>query len=381
MSKLEVRILDSLADVSSEQWDQLAGADPFLQHGFLHGLEATNCLTPQGWYPQHLAVFDEDKLCGAMPLYVRDNSYGEFVFDWSWADAFQRAGGNYYPKLVTAVPFSPVAGRRLLVDPRSPTADATAAAMVAAGVKACADNKLSSWHCLFPHPDELQHFESAGLHARLGCQYQWFNDDFQDFDDFLQRLTSKKRKQIKRERRRVVEQDIAIETCVGDAISAEQWSIFHRFYCSTFHRKWGEPRLTEEFFQTLNERLPGAPVLILARAEGEYVAGAFALQGGDTLYGRHWGCSGRHDNLHFELCYYQTIDFCIKRGLKRLDAGAQGEHKLARGFVPVKTWSMHWIEDDGFRRAVNDFLAQERTALDQYIDSLGGHVAFRQPDL
>jgi predicted N-acyltransferase len=379
-ASMTVTVLDSLADIDPAHWDQLAGDDPFLRHGFLHGLEATNCLGPQGWYPQHLAVFDGDKLCGAMPLYVRDNSYGEFVFDWSWADAFERAGGNYYPKLVTAIPFSPVSGRRLLVDAAHSEGETIANTMVSAGVKACHDNKLSSWHCLFPEPAELANFDQAGLLRRLGCQYQWFNHDYQDFDDFLARLTSKKRKQIKRERRRIAEQDIVIETCVGSDISAEQWSVFHHFYCSTFHRKWGEPRLTEDFFQSLDARLPGAPVLIMARADGEYVAGAFALQGGDTLYGRHWGCTARHDNLHFELCYYQTIDFCISHGLKRLDAGAQGEHKLARGFVPVKTWSTHWIEDSGFRRAVNDFLGHERSALEQYIESLDAHVAFRKTE-
>ncbi|MGR8918365.1 MAG: GNAT family N-acetyltransferase [Gammaproteobacteria bacterium] len=376
----QVSVLDSLAGVDPAAWDRLARGNPFMRHGFLHGLEDTDCLAPQGWYPQHLAIYDGDTLRAALPLYVRDNSYGEFVFDWSWADAYERAGGRYYPKLVTAAPFSPVTGTRLLIAPDDADYAALADVLVAAGVKACNDNGLSSWHCLFPEADELEPFRRGGLLPRLGCQYHWFNDGYADFDDFLARLTSKKRKAIRRERRLVEEQALNIETLVGDAITPAQWSVFHRFYCSTFHRKWGEPRLNEAFFQTLNERLPGAPVLILARDGDDYVAGAFSLRGTDTLYGRHWGCSAHHDNLHFELCYYRTIDFCIEHGLARLDAGAQGEHKLSRGFVPVKTWSMHWLRDDGFRSAVGDFLDHEHQALEQYIAGLDEHVAFRRAD-
>ena len=375
---MQVTVLDSLATIDPHCWDALAGGDPFLKYGFLHGLEDTDCLAPQGWHPQHLTVFDGDRLCGALPLYVRDNSYGEFVFDWSWADAYERAGGKYYPKLVTAIPFSPVTGRRLLIDLEAGNGTAMTDLLISTAVRACDDNGLSSWHCLFPESAELPSFEKAGLLTRLGCQYHWFNHDYADFDDFLSALTAKKRKQIKRERRRVSEQNIDIEVLVGDQISAEHWSVFHRFYCSTFYRKWGEPRLTETFFYTLNDRLPGAPMLLLARASGDYVAGAFALLGDDTLYGRHWGCNSTHDSLHFELCYYQTIDYCIRHGLKRLDAGAQGEHKLARGFVPVSTWSVHWIRDSGFRRAVDEFVNHERTALEQYMRGLDSHVAFRQ---
>ncbi|MEQ8231817.1 MAG: GNAT family N-acetyltransferase [Gammaproteobacteria bacterium] len=376
---MKLEVVESLAGVPAASWDALAGGDPFLRHGFLHGLEATGCLEPQGWYAQHLLAWQDHMLVAALPLYLRENSYGEFVFDWSWADAYERAGGRYYPKLVTAVPFAPVSGRRVLaIDGEGGTR--AAQALIAAAVKLCNDNELSSWHCLFHDSAQTPLFEQAGLVARLGCQYHWHNDAYADFDAFLAALNSKKRKQIRRERRQVEAQDLVIETLVGDAITPEQWQVFHRFYCSTFHRKWGEPRLTEEFFQTLDARLPGVPVLILARAGSEYVAGAFALRGPDTLYGRHWGCSAHHDNLHFELCYYQTIDFCIRHGLRRLDAGAQGEHKLARGFVPVKTWSTHWIRDEGFRRAVRDFVKQERHALEQYIADLDDHLAFRRDD-
>lgn len=377
---LTLDIRDSLATIAAADWDRLAGDNPFLRHGFLHGVEATDCLAPQGWYPQHLVVLDGERLVGALPLYVRDNSYGEFVFDWSWADAYERAGGRYYPKLVSAIPFSPVTGRRVLVDRARADRDDIIRMLIGAGVRACEDNELSSWHCLFPEAAEVPAFERAGMLTRLGCQYHWFNDDYADFDAFLAALSSKKRKQIRRERRDVAAQDLVIETLVGAEANEEHWAVFHRFYCSTFHRKWGEPRLTEAFFQTLNERLPEAPVLTLARSGGDYVAGAFSLTGGDTLYGRHWGCNGHHHNLHFELCYYRTIDFCIARGLKRLDAGAQGEHKLSRGFVPVKTYSTHWLRDPGFREAVADFLRHEQNGIEQYVDHLDGHLAFRQSD-
>lgn len=377
---LKLSVEDSLAAVSAAEWDVLAGDHPFLRHGFLHGVEATRCLEPQGWYPQHLLIRDNDMLVAAMPLYLRDNSYGEFVFDWAWAEAYERAGGRYYPKLVSAIPFSPVTGARLLVAPGRADRAALARTLAETARTLCDDNGLSSWHALFPTADELPTYDDAGLMRRLGCQYHWFNHDYADFDAFLASLNSKKRKQIKRERRLVGELGLTIEVLTGPEISADQWSIFHGFYCSTFERKWGEPRLNEAFFQSLEERLPGSAVLILARAGERYVAGAFALKSGSTLYGRHWGCSRQYDNLHFELCYYQTIAYCIEHGLGTLDAGAQGEHKLARGFVPVETWSAHWIRDAGFRRSVAHFLNRERRAMSEQIDVLGEHVAFRQSD-
>lgn len=373
---MRVSVVDSLAGVAAADWDAMTGGHPFLLHGFLHGLEISDCLAPQGWYPQHVLVHEGARLVGALPLYLRDNSYGEFVFDWSWAEAYARAGGNYYPKLVSAIPFAPVTGPRLLVHPAADRA-AIGARLIASARDACADNGLSSWHCLFPPDDELPLYAQAGLLARLGCQYHWFNHDYADFDAFLATLTSKKRKQIKRERRLVDAHGLTIETLVGAEITPAQWSVFHRFYCSTFERKWGEPRLTLAFFQALEDYVPGRAVLILARDGARYVAGAFALRGDDSLYGRHWGTNAHYDNLHFELCYYRTIDFCINHRLARLDAGAQGEHKLARGFVPVATWSVHWLQDTRFRRAVADFLERERMAMDQHMNLLADHVAFR----
>ena len=375
---MRVTVLESLATVEPTVWDALVGDHPFLRHGFLHGLEATDCLAPQGWYPQHLLVYDGEVLCGALPLYIRDNSYGEFVFDWSWAEAFERAGGRYYPKLVSAVPFSPVSGPRLLLAPHVTDRAPLKRLLIDTTLRAVEDNQLSSWHCLFPDEDELPAYDQAGLARRLGCQYHWFNHDYRDFDHFLSDLNSKKRKQIKRERRIVADHDVVFEVLTGPEISADHWSVFHDFYCSTFARKWGEPRLSEAFFQSLEQRLPGCAVLIMARAGERYVAGAFALKSGSTLYGRHWGCNAQFDNLHFELCYYQTIAYCIEHGLAKLDAGAQGEHKLARGFVPVNTWSTHWIREPGLRKAVGDFVRRERQAMEQHILGLSAHVAFKQ---
>lgn len=374
---LRVTVLESLAAVDPAAWDGLTGDHPFLRHGFLYGLEATDCLEPQGWYSQHLAVYDGDTLCGALPLYIRDNSYGEFVFDWSWAEAYERSGGRYYPKLVSAIPFSPVTGPRLLVAPHHARRGEIARLLIDTALGAVEDNRISSWHCLFPEEAELAAFDEAGLMRRLGVQYHWFNHDYRDFDHFLASLSSKKRKQIKRERRIVAEHDIVIEVLTGAQITSDQWHVFHRFYCSTFERKWGEPRLTEAFFQSLDERLPGSAVLILARHGERYVAGAFALKSNSVLYGRHWGCNAQFDNLHFELCYYQTIAYCIEHGLTKLDAGAQGEHKLARGFIPVNTWSTHWIREPGFRRAVGDFLKRERQAMELHMHELSAHVAFK----
>ena len=375
--KLEIKVIDSLAEIEPGEWNALSRNDPFLQHGFFHGLEKTGCLQPQGWYQQHLVALEKGTLVGALPLFVRDNSYGEFVFDWSWADAYERAGGRYYPKLVTAVPFSPVMGQRLLLDETHPAALDITNNLVKAARDACDNSGFSSWHCLFPLESEMATLENEGLLTRLGCQYHWFNDDYRDFDDFLSRLTSKKRKQIRRERRKIKESGLSIQVLEGQEISTDHWAIFYEFYCSTFKKKWGEPRFTEDFFQQLQTNLPDTAVLLLASNKDNIVAGAFALRGGDTLYGRHWGCAAQYDNLHFELCYYRTIEFCIEKKLRRLDAGAQGEHKIARGFVPVKTWSAHWLKEENFRSAVEQFLVQETRSIEGYFANLEHHSAFR----
>jgi len=372
--------IDSLADVGAAEWNRLNSAgDPFLSHEFLYGLELHDCLKPQGWYTSHLILRDTDgKLFAAMPLYLRTNSYGEFVFDWAWADAYERAGGSYYPKFVSAIPFTPATGSRLLVA-NPGDLEVALPALTGAAIDLLAPNEASSLHFLFPDIEQAQQLKEQNLLIRAGCQYHWFNRGYTSFDDFLQALNSKRRKQIRRERRDANAPGMSIEVLYGDAISAEHWAVFHEFYCSTFYRKWGEPRFTESFFHYLSEAIPDAPLLVLGKHDGEYVAGSFSMRGSDTLYGRHWGCSQHFKQLHFELCYYQTIEFCIEQGLRRFDAGAQGEHKIMRGFDPVKTWSAHWISDPRFRDAIADFLERETQHIDHYVDELSGHRAYKKP--
>ncbi|MCC7410730.1 MAG: N-acetyltransferase [Gammaproteobacteria bacterium] len=376
---MDIRVTAALAGVAAADWNRLAGdAYPFLRHEFLGALEEFDCLAPQGWKPVHLLAYAGDRLAGALPLYLKSNSIGEFVFDWSWADAYERAGGRYYPKLVSAIPFVPATGPRLLVAPDAGDPGAVRDALVDAAVHLGEQMQLSSLHCLFPSEVDRVVLGRHGLLLRMGCQYHWHNEGYADFDDFLGALTSKRRKQIRRERREVSAAGIEFEILPGDAIDARQWRTFYEFYCSTFHRRWGEPRLTLAFFQALGRRLPAETLLFLARERGgDYVAGAFALRGADTLYGRHWGCSAQVPFLHFELCYYRTIEYCIEQGLARLDAGAQGEHKIARGFRPVRTWSAHWLRDDGFRSAVADFLDRETRMIDAYVADLDSHSPYR----
>jgi len=377
---MEITSHDSLEAICAEEWDALAGTNPFLKYGFLRSLETSDCLQSQGWYPQHIVVSSDGSIVGAMPLYVRDNSYGEFVFDWAWAEAYEKAGGRYYPKLVSAIPFSPVSGSRLLTHNDDPDKNNIKKLLVSTGIKLCTDNNLSSWHCLFIDLEPHEIFVNSNMLARLGCQYHWFNRGYLNFQDFLSTLSSKKRKNIKRERRLVDKLNLNIETLVGAEISEKHWQIFYTFYCATFTKKWGAPRLTLEFFLNLEKNLPGAAVLILANDNQNYVAGAFSLQSDDVLYGRHWGCARDYNNLHFELCYYQTIEYCIKNNFKKLDAGAQGEHKIGRGFEPVETWSMHWLKDENFRAPVANFLDHETKAIKDYIAQLSEHSAFRKQE-
>jgi len=316
-------------------------------------------------------------LLAALPLYLRDNSFGEFVFDWSWADAHEQHIGPYYPKLVNAIPFTPVAGPRLLIHPRADDPEQLRRLLIDTAIAFAEREGLSSLHSLFPDAGDKEQFAATGLLVRGGCQYHWFNNDYGCFDDFLAALTSKRRKEIRRERRSVRDRDLEIEILQGADIRDSDWAVFYDFYCSTFERKWGQPRLTLEFFQHLSASITAPPLLILARAGGQYVAGAFAVIGRDTLYGRHWGCNSGYRNLHFELCYYQTLEFCIQNRLQCLDAGAQGEHKLSRGFIPIPTWSCHWLRHPGFRSAVADFVEREQALIDAAIKHFAENTAYK----
>ena len=351
--------------------------NPFLRHDFLAGLEQHKCLAGHGWLPCHLLLNDDDKLLGAMPLYLKDNSYGEFVFDWAWADAYERAGGQYYPKLVSAVPFAPVCGPRLLVHPDYADKNIIKKSLLKACLQRVNANRLSSLHCLFADAYDTGAFAGQGFLLRKTIQFHWHNRNYRDFQDFLDGMSSKKRKQIKRERRQVREQNIQVEILSGREIGERQWREFYQFYCATFYRRWGAPRLTLDFFLSLSENLPEQTLLIMAKHEHSYVAGAFAMRDQHTLFGRHWGCLRQFSNLHFELCYYQTIEYCIQQGLQTVDAGVQGEHKVKRGFEPVGMSSCHWLEHAGFRAAVDDYLHQETAELDRHIAMLRQHLPYK----
>ncbi len=369
--RLSVRVVERLAEVPADAWDACAGPDnPFLCHAFLEALEASGSATAKtGWLPQHLLLEDaKGRLLGAVPLYLKSHSYGEYVFDHGWASAFERAGGRYYPKLQCCVPFTPATGPRLLLRPEA--GEDAADTLVAALVEVAKRRKVSSLHVTFPREAEWERLGQAGFLQRVGRQFHWENDGYQTFDDFLEALNSRKRKQIRRERRDAMAGGLEIEMLTGSALETRHWDAFFRFYMSTSDRKWGSAYLTREFFDLLNARMADRVLLVMVRLGQKYVAGALNLIGADTLYGRNWGCHGDFPFLHFEACYYRAIDFAIARGLKRVEAGAQGQHKIQRGYLPMPTYSAHWIPDPGFRRAVAEFVERERRAVEHEMEAL-----------
>lgn len=377
---MTIQVVPELSDVSATEWNALQGGidNPFLRHEFLANLERCGCVGAHwGWRPRHLTLRSADgRLIGAVPLYLKDNSYGELVFDWGWADAYQRAGLRYYPKLVSAIPYSPVTGPRLLVHH---TADRTAVetTLIAAVHELLRAEGASSMHWLFPDAAQMDTLERHGFLRRTGCQYHWFNRGYESFDHFLAGLTRDRRKKVKQERRRVRDAGIEIEVLHGDDITAAQWTVFHRFYESTYDKRGGHPTLTLDFFQAIGRDLPRNIVLVLAKHAGEYVAGALNLRSGDTLYGRHWGCLEEFNSLHFEACYYVGIDYCIAHGLQRFEPGAQGEHKVWRGFEPTPTWSAHYLAHRAFTAAVERYLRQEHDAMEQQMRELRSHLPFK----
>lgn len=380
---MKSHIIQGIVEVPEAEWNGLEGGihNPFLRHEFLSGLERHGCVSKKwGWHPRHLLLEDDGGgLLGALPLYLKDNSYGEFVFDWSWADAYQRAGQNYYPKLVSGIPYSPVTGPRLLV---ADGADRAAIKrQLGEAVLAYARSEgVSSLHINFTDDEDTEVLQSLGMMRRTGTQFHWLNRGYANFDDYLATFSSSKRKKLKRERRRVAEQEIEIELLDGHQATAEQWQIFTRFYLATFDKHWGYATLNEGFFRHLGQTLPENVVLIMARHQGEYVAAALSLRSNDTLYGRHWGCTEEFHSLHFELCYYQGIEYCIANGIARFEPGAQGEHKVGRGFEPVPTWSAHWLADPQFAAAVKSYLAHEHEAMQDYMSELRGHLPYKRDD-
>ena len=367
------RLHPAVTEIPADQWDALASDQPSLSHAFLSALEESACVTPRsGWGPRHAALWEGERLLAAMPLYLKSHSYGEYVFDWAWADAYRRHGLDYYPKWLAAVPFTPVPGRRILGRD-----EASRRQLLALLLDEVRESGASSLHVLFPTDEETAWLAEAGLEIRHGVQFHWRNAGYRDFDDFLGQLAQPKRKKIRQERRKVAEAGITFRILRGSEIGAEEWAFFHACYCRTYAEHASTPYLNLAFFTALGQRNADACVLMIAERDGTPIAASLFLRDADTLYGRYWGAVEFVPCLHFEACYYQAIDYAIREGLARFEGGAQGEHKLSRGLEPVRTASAHWIADPRFRDAVARFLAQERGGVDAYLDELSERLPFR----
>lgn len=365
---METHVLNSLEGIAAADWNRLRGTDcPFLSHEFLSTLEAHGAVsTSTGWTPHHLLLYDRTRLVGAAPAYLKSHSWGEFVFDFAWADALERAGGAYYPKLVMGVPWTPATGPRMLyaadVDEHEVRTGLAHAARALVR-----DAELSSAHWLFPREADALALENAGYSARFGCQYHWRNDGYADFSAFLATLNSKKRKNIRRERNRLREAGVTFQLVHGHEVDEPLWSALHRFYVRTFRERGNVPVLTRECLMALGRKLGQRMVVVLAALDDRVIAGALLFRDSERLYGRYWGCDLEMDGLHFETCYYQGIEYCIREGLEVFESGAQGEHKLARGFRPTLTRSAHYLAHPGLRQAVDNFLIRERRAVTRYV--------------
>ncbi|QMU60685.1 MAG: GNAT family N-acetyltransferase [Gammaproteobacteria bacterium] len=356
------------------EWNSLIeDEDPFLSYEFLSALERNDCLGEQyGWFPHHLIVRLNSKLVAATPLYIKTNSYGEFVFDWSWASAYEQAGLNYYPKLISSIPYTPVTGRRLLLSPDLNIAQKSclAAKMIQATTNESEKLDMSGTHWLFNETDECDLFKRQGLIFRLGCQYHWHNQDYDSFDSFLEKFISRKRKKVKQERRYVKEQNIDIKRFLGSELNEAQWVQIHALYENTFHRKSGIPTLSLKFFKEIGSTMGEKIMLVLSYSENQLVACAINFSSTKKLYGRFWGCTQSFHSLHFEACYYQGIEYAIENKLKVFEPGAQGEHKISRGFLPTKTWSAHAIHDSRFEPSIRDFCNREKQYMQKDCDEL-----------
>jgi hypothetical protein len=374
------RFVDSIADVDAAGWNALHGAaQPFLRHEFLLAMEESGCTTPRtGWVPQHLIVEDgPGRLLGAMPLFRKAHSRGEFVFDFSWANAYAQHGLKYYPKLLSAVPFTPVSGPRLLSHP-SIDAESMGAMLVRIAGDYARSEQLSSWHMLFPRLEDLDASRRAGLILRRDCQFHWYNRGYDSFEAFLTTFTAEKRKKAKRERRRVAEAGIEFDTRLGDELSDAEWHNVYEFYADTFYRHGHEPYLNLKFFKLIAARMPRQLMLKIARHAGKPIAVAIFFVGEEALFGRYWGAGGNYHSLHFETCYYQGIEYCIEKKLQRFEPGTQGEHKVPRGFVPTLTGSAHYIVDQRFAAAIRDFAAREARGVDSYAAAVNEHVPYHR---
>ncbi len=374
----EFQFHSGIGDIDASVWDALAGSlSPFLRHAFLFALEASGCATKAtGWEPQHLLVRQNGRPVAALPLYLKHHSWGEYVFDWSWADAYRQHGRRYYPKWVTSVPFTPSTGPRLLLAKGMDHAELTQAIVAAVLTRAKALG-VSSWHVLFPTPAEHALLNAAGMRPRVGCQYHWYNRGYACFDDFLATFNSRKRKNLRKERAAVHGAGIRFLHLDGHAITRALWQIFHGFYQNTYEVRGQQGYLSLAFFEQLGRTMPENLLLVLALHEDTPIAAALSLRDDTTLYGRYWGSRDDYQFLHFETCYYQGIDYCISHGLQHFDSGAQGEHKIQRGFEPIITYSNHWIADPQFDAAIGDFLLREAEHVRQYQGEAAQMLPFR----
>ena len=370
---MTLEVVETLSGVAPDEWNLLAGDDPFLRHEFLAALHETGCATEaSGWTPQFILLREQGRLAGAMPLYLKAHSYGEYVFDWAWADAYQRHGLHYYPKLLSAIPFTPVTGRRVLAETGGQRDQ-----LIAAALDLARRLRASSLHCLFPTRDEAERMARQGMMLRHGVQFHWTNQGYASFDEFLAGMSHDKRKKIKQERRKVREAGIEFEWLEGPAIRDEHWAFFARCYRQTYREHHSTPYLNLDFFQRIGAALPGNTLLAVARRAGVPVAASLNIRNQRSLYGRYWGALEFHPALHFEACYYQGIEYCIARGLQTFEGGAQGEHKIARGLLPVETCSTHWLAHPEFATAVEQFLARETHGMAHYVDELNERTPFK----
>jgi hypothetical protein len=376
---MQVKQIGSITNIAATKWNVLVGNDyPFIRHEFLAALEQSGSVSEvTGWLPRHLLVYDQKELVALLPLYVKTHSFGEYVFDQQWAAAYRQHELVYYPKGLSAIPFTPCPGPRLVLKNSTDYLD-TIRLLFDFIQDMSIEQGLSSWHCLFPVEQQAEQWQSLEVSLREGVQFHWFNKGYRDFDDYLDSFVAVKRKMIRRERRRVTEAGIELRRVPGDQVTEEEWHEFYRFYTLTYLKKAAQPYLTRDFFTRCAATMGECMMLTQAVRQGKTVAAALSFIGSDTLYGRYWGCSEEHDALHFEACYYQGLDYCIEHGLNRFDSGAQGEHKIARGFEPVISYSVHWLKNACFAAAIERFLLHERQAVRAYRQNAANYLPFKK---
>ena len=377
---MKIHFIESIKNIDETTWNNLVDSDyPFMQHSFLLSLEESKCVGEgTGWYTFHLVVKEEEDVIALMPMYIKTDSHGEFIFDWSWADAFYRNGLDYYPKLVSAIPFTPASGPRLCVLDESKRTHITS--LIKEGLEEISiELGISSAHILLPEKKELTSYVDSGFSMRTSYSFHWFNNNYTDFDDFLKELTSRQRKNLRKERSKILDQNIHMERIPGEDITEELWDSFFKFYQITYLKRGMQAYLNLDFFHKISERLPESLLLVIAKEAKTkgHLAGALNFCDSKNLYGRYWGCLEEYDSLHFESCYYQGIEHCIEMKLNKFDPGVQGEHKIKRGFLPVETFSSHWIKDDRFKKAIDDFLIREREHILEYNERCKSLLPFK----